>query len=209
MRSIETRQNKESTTLIWFDPRMEIAQDTDGTEQRLRQINDYVLFHENGDQCLMEAESIRCEKILLVVCGSLGLEIVPRINSLSQLEAIFIFCEKKSWYESSLLKYDKVVGVFVDFSAMCAAIRSKVHAVDKQMDISGFFSGQEKSFKDLVEESVDFRWFQLFTQVILHLPRDERAKSHMSSSCRQYYHANFDELQLINKFEQHYEKDQA
>jgi hypothetical protein len=143
MRSTETRQNKENTTLIWFDPRTEVRQETDDTERRLRQINDYVLFHENGDQCVMDAESIRYEKILLVACGSLGSEIVPRVNSLSQLEAIFILCEKKSQCESLLLKYDKVVDVFVDFDTLCAAIQRKVREVDKQMETSGFFTGKK------------------------------------------------------------------
>ena len=44
-------ENKESTTLLWFDPSIGTREDTDRTKQQLRHINDYVIFHTNPDQC--------------------------------------------------------------------------------------------------------------------------------------------------------------
>jgi hypothetical protein len=50
-------ENKENTTLIWFDPNTGSREDTAQTKQRLRHINDYVKFHTDLEQCVTFIQS--------------------------------------------------------------------------------------------------------------------------------------------------------
>ncbi len=48
--NITNDENKESTTLLWFDPNIGSREDTKRTKQELRLINDYVIFHTDLEQ---------------------------------------------------------------------------------------------------------------------------------------------------------------
>ena len=62
--------NKEKITIIWFDCQIGVDQNANITVERLRQINDYLLFHKDLDECINEIKSIKHERILLITCGS-------------------------------------------------------------------------------------------------------------------------------------------
>jgi hypothetical protein len=49
-----------------------------------------------------------------------------------------------------------------------------------------FFIFDEYAYKDLTKQSSDFLWFQLFHDVILHLPNDEKAKKQMIEFSQKY-----------------------
>jgi hypothetical protein len=59
-------ENKESTTLVWFDPNIGSRDDTEQTKQQLRLINDYVIFHTDLPPYLTFIRSIDKEKIFLI-----------------------------------------------------------------------------------------------------------------------------------------------
>jgi hypothetical protein len=56
-------RNKESSTLIWFDPTIGSNEDTEHTQQQLRAINDYVIFHTDLAECIRSIQSTNTEKI--------------------------------------------------------------------------------------------------------------------------------------------------
>ena len=125
--------------------------------ERLRQINDYVLLYHDRDECMTGMQRIQNERILLVTCGPQASKIVSHVTSLALVEAVFIFCENRSECASLLRRCGKIVDKFVDFDILRTAIQERVCKVNKQMEISDFFIGTEKSFKDLIDETVDFR----------------------------------------------------
>ena len=71
LRSIPGRgKNLESSTLLWFDPSMQMFEDGEKTQEDLRAINDHVLFHTDIAQCVLEMEKIDKEMIFLITSGS-------------------------------------------------------------------------------------------------------------------------------------------
>ncbi|CAF0851961.1 unnamed protein product [Didymodactylos carnosus] len=62
------------------------------------------------------------EKILMIVTGGLGENIVPIIHGVSQLDSIFVFCHNKAVHEQWGKDWPKVKGVFNQIDAMCQAI---------------------------------------------------------------------------------------
>jgi hypothetical protein len=94
-----TGENKESITLLWFDPNIGSHQDTEKTKEQLRQINDYVKFYTDLELCVTYIQSIKSEKIFLITSGKRASYILPRISNLRQIDSIFIFCMKPERYQ--------------------------------------------------------------------------------------------------------------
>ena len=115
--SAATDENKENITLIWFDPNIGTREDIRTTMVRLREINDYVSFYTELDQCLNHIQSTYNEKIFLITSGRRALELLPHITTLRQIDSIFIFCMKKVKYEHLTNEYSKIVGIYVDFNS--------------------------------------------------------------------------------------------
>ena len=176
-------ENKESTTLLWFDPNIGSREDTEQTKQQLRHINDYVIFHTDLEQCVTFIQSINHEKIFLITSGSKASQLLPRVFSLHQVDSIFIFCMKKERYEHLLKEYAKTIGIYVNLDELCQSIREQIDLVDKQLQTFSFFDQHQKSTKNLSDESAAFLWFQLFHFVIAQLPRNEQAKKQMIEMC--------------------------
>lgn len=207
--SLSRGPNKENTTLIWFDSQVGIDKSTDSIIARLRQINDYLLVYDNLNRCVTDIKSIKSERILLVTCGSQASQLLLEVTPLSQIDAIFLFCMDKKKYQNLIDEYAKLVDIFTDLDSLCVSIQKQVRIVNKQLEVVNFVTNNEKSIKDLSEESIDFRWLQLSTHVALHLPRDQLAKTQMIDECRRYYRNNTYELQLIDQFEEKYNQDQS
>ncbi|CAF1288847.1 unnamed protein product [Rotaria sordida] len=207
--SLSRGPNKESITLIWFDHQIGTEKDTNIIIERLREINDYLLLHKDLNKCITEIKSIQNERVFLITCDSQASQIIPCVNSLSQVEAIFIFGVDKNKDQKLLDKHKKIVDIFIDLDSLCVAIQKYIRVIHKQLEIASFFTNNEKSIKNLFEDSIDFRWFQLLTHITLHLPRDQLAKTQMINICRRYYQNNTHQLNLIDEFEKEYDKDQA
>jgi len=109
---INAYENKENITLVWFDPNIDLNEDTKQTKQRLRQMNDYVVFHTELESCVAYLCSIEKETIFLISSGCFASQLLSRIISLTQIHSIFIFCVHKVKYEYLHLQYPKIVDVF-------------------------------------------------------------------------------------------------
>mgnify|MGYP001068459397 CR=1 FL=1 len=207
--SATPKENKENITLIWFEPKIGKYADTKRTQDKLRQINDYIIFYEDLQLCITYIQSAKDEKIFLITSGKQASEILPKVSHLQQVDSIFIFCMKIKRYEQLTNKYTKIIGIFNDLDQLCESIREQIHLVDQQIQTLNFFNQHEHSTKDLSKQSGQFIWFQLFKYVILRLPRDEKAKQEMIVTCRNYYRGNNNELKLIDHFEQQYRSQDA
>jgi tetratricopeptide (TPR) repeat protein len=202
-------ENKESISLIWFDPNIGSREDTEQTKQQLRLINDYVIFRTDLEQCISLIQSINNEKIFLITSGSRALELLPVISALSQIDSIFIYCMKIDRYQHLISDYSKTIGIYNNLNTLCTSIREQIDLVDKQLQAFSFFDQHQQSTKDLAQKPAEFLWFHLFNHIILRLPRNQQAKQQMINICRQYYRGNTKELSLIDQFDREYRSEEA
>ncbi|CAF1087918.1 unnamed protein product [Adineta ricciae] len=205
----QVSDNKESITLIWFDPTIGSHEDHERTKQRLREINDYVVFHIELDPCIAYIQTISKEKVFLVTSGAHALELLTQVHELPQVDSIFVFCMKKPKYEYLRDAYPKIVNIFTDRAVLCASILEQVSLLNKQLAAFSFFDQNQRAIKDLSKRSAEFLWFKLFNDVILRLPHNLEAKQEMIDACRHYYRGNFKEQTLIDEFERDYQPEQA
>jgi hypothetical protein len=163
------------------------------------------VFHTELKSCVTFIESIREEKIFVVISPSFTSEILFLLPHLEQIECIFIYCSKTDDYEYSLIEHPKIINICDNLDLLCSSIKEQIDFINQQHHRWTFFDRDYFKTKDLSKQSSDFIWIHLFRHVILHLRRDEQAKQQMIDSCRQHYQGNEKDLQLIDEFEDQYE----
>jgi hypothetical protein len=120
-----TRTNKEPTTsqfsgtnlesfaCLWLDQNINSTEDNLETQKELRQVINHLRTFNDGNQCEQYIQQVNHEKVVLIVSGSLGRQVVPRLHSLSQFSACYVFCQDKKANEQWASKYHKVVDLMV------------------------------------------------------------------------------------------------
>lgn len=100
--------------LIWLDRMCDSTEDNRRTQEKLREKIPYLRTFDECSSCLKYLrDDLAGEKVLLVASGSLGAEIIDRIQPLKCVLAVFVFCLDKERNELWAKNYSKVKGVFV------------------------------------------------------------------------------------------------
>jgi hypothetical protein len=101
--------NLESFSCLWLDHDVNSTEDNRETQQKLRQVINHLRTFSSGDECKEYIQRITHEKIVLIVSGSLGRQVVPRLHQLPQLSACYVFCQDKQANKQWASEYHKVV----------------------------------------------------------------------------------------------------
>jgi hypothetical protein len=165
-------ENKDNITLIWLDPNIDSSKDVETAMKRLREINDYVIFYTELDQCLMRIQSIQNEKIFLITSDVRANELLPSMMNLDQVDSIFIFSMNKCEKKHSLNEYVEIVDIYENLDSLCLSIEEQIKIVEKKLETFSIFDQCQNSTTDLTKQSVEFIWFQLLKNVIDHFPRN-------------------------------------
>lgn len=106
--ALDARRNLESFACIWLDQKIFTNDDNQQSLQRLRSVINHLQVFDQIDRCIDCIRTIIHEKIILIVSGSLGREILPAIHSLPQLSACYVFCGNVAANRQWSNKYRKV-----------------------------------------------------------------------------------------------------
>jgi hypothetical protein len=208
--SATQKPNFEGITLIWYDSQIDKTEDTKLTVEELRQINDCVILYSKQQQCVNYIQSVVNEKIFLITSGKEADAIISKIEQLKQVDSIFIFCFKIEKYQHLLEQYKKIVGIYCKRFTLIDSIKQNVEILQRHLNAFSFYNEHyEKATRDISKESAEFLWFQLFKDVLLQMPRSEKAKQELIDFSREYYHGNQKEHKNITEFEMSYEMDKS
>ncbi len=100
--------NLESFACVWLDQAVNSTEDNINTQKELRQVINHLQIFDNSDKCEQHIRQITQEKVVLIVSGGLGRQVVPRLHDLAQLSAFYVFCQDKKANELWANKYCKV-----------------------------------------------------------------------------------------------------
>ncbi|CAF5005594.1 unnamed protein product, partial [Rotaria sp. Silwood1] len=88
----------------------------------LRHIVDTVFTFYDPDQCIDYITDINNEKIFFIMSGSFGIDIVPLIYELQQIEAIYVFYCNTHTHEQWSKHYLKIRGVYNYIHSICCQL---------------------------------------------------------------------------------------
>ncbi|CAF0817847.1 unnamed protein product [Rotaria sordida] len=200
--------NLESFACLWLDQNINSTQDNLQTHKELRQVINHLRIFDNIDECEQYIRQITNEKLVLIVSGSLGQQLIPQLHDLPQFSACYIFCQDQKANEQWANKYHKVNGVFVERAKLIDKIskdqigRSKI---EDGASISVITSGSQS----LQARNAIFMWFQLFIEVLLRMHHKSNDRKEILDICKKSYKGNKQEMKIIDEFEKSYKAENA
>lgn len=95
------RDNYESYSCFWLDRDVNITEENCETQQKIREVINHLIIYSDLRSCESKIREIKNEKIIFIVSGSYGKEIIPRIHNLPQLLRCYVYCsnleENRKW----------------------------------------------------------------------------------------------------------------
>lgn len=122
-KAISTYDN--DSKLIWYDTSIRnYQQDDQYTVSQLYLVMKSIFMCTNEQNCLEYINEVYSKnKLFLIISGSIGENFLPKINDLSQINSIYIFCGRKTKHEVWAKKYVKIKGVFDDIIELCECLK--------------------------------------------------------------------------------------
>ncbi|CAF1136074.1 unnamed protein product [Didymodactylos carnosus] len=215
-----TFENIEDITLLWLDLNMNsttMTTDSKLTKESLQEVNNFVLFFTEKDECLNYIKNVKHEKIILVLSGSSSVsnnnELLQQCHLLRQIDSIFIFCMEKHKYESLLSNscYNKVIDICTEQDSLLQSIRKTIKLLEQQLTVFSLYNHTQKVARNLTTEAATFIWYRLLKDALQSMPSDVIAhgRQEMLDNCFKYYRNNKKELENIRQFEKSYNSSDA
>ncbi|CAM4923075.1 unnamed protein product [Rotaria socialis] len=205
MATFMIEENLETFSLIWLDASVNETQENIDAQHQLRTSINFLKTFDDADKCETYIKSLqRDDRVVLIASGRLGQIIVPRIHSLRQLAAIYVYCKDKKRNELWANQFKKVRGIIVLLDELISLIRSDQerrsrNKVDEPLPInlSNRNTKQEQSTNDL---SGQFIQSELLIDCLLQLSvLNDFEKYYSSERCLWWYTREAFLYRLMNK----------
>ena len=196
----------QNNLLVWLDGT--IDEQNDNCQKTIGQfrhvVNTIKPFTDSG-RCIHFLESMKDENAFMVVSGALGEQIVPRIHSMSQIDAIFVFCSNQSYHEKWAKNWWKVRGVFTQIQPVCEALKQAVDQFERNaVSISIMTASDALANKQLNQLDSSFMYTQIMKEILLTITFEQKHIQEFLQHSRQALSSDAKELDNINYFEKHY-----
>ncbi|CAF4731137.1 unnamed protein product, partial [Rotaria sp. Silwood2] len=123
-------QSLEIFCIIWLDNNIK-AKDNRDTEQKLRSIINRLKKFHDLEQCQKYIEQrSQNERIVMIVSGRLGREIVPSVHKIRQIVSIYVYCMDKERNKHWAVKFATVKAVVVELDELVSRIKGD-HKIQK------------------------------------------------------------------------------
>ena len=95
----QAKLDVQTKTLLWLDDSIQTTGEDTAAQQELRALDPNLKIFQSDIECesYIRAQSAQ-SLVVLIVNGSLGQKIVPRVQDLPQLVAIYIFCFSRDFH---------------------------------------------------------------------------------------------------------------
>ncbi|CAF3809044.1 unnamed protein product [Rotaria sordida] len=181
--------------LIWLDANIDESNDDfKHSLIHLRHIVASITTFTDPKECTNFLHEIQSEKVFMIVSGSLGQNIVPKIYTWSQVHSIYVFCNNRSVHEKWAKKILKIKGVHTEIESICEALKKDSARCDRAL-ISISFRGIDASFM----------YTQLIKEALLEIDDDDASDKKSIKDLAEYCRLQNDiATDEIEKFEREY-----
>jgi tetratricopeptide (TPR) repeat protein len=190
----------QNVLLIWLDHNIDEKHNNNcrnAIKQFRRVINNIYTFTE-CDPCVTFLSEINEEKVCIIVSGSLGQQIVPKIHSMSQLDSIFIFCDHRKHYKRWAKKWLKIKGVFTETTPIYEALQQSAKQCEHDAIGINFMS---------TKLDCSFMYSQIIKEILLTMEFNEQHIKQFINYSRKLFHENEHQLNNIKQFKQIYDEE--
>ncbi|CAF1515355.1 unnamed protein product, partial [Rotaria magnacalcarata] len=194
--------------LIWLDANAN-GKETRDTEKKLRSIINNLKKFQDVKQCQKYIEErSKNDRLVMIVSGQFGQEIVPSIHKLRQVISIYVYCfdkvRNKQWSD----KFTKIKAVVTELGELITRIKAdhKIHKiVEEPLCINIFTTGGTSA----TGVNGQFIFSQILIDCLLRLKTTTADKKELIDHCKQQYQGNTAELSNLREFREDYSPEKA
>jgi tetratricopeptide (TPR) repeat protein len=196
----------QNVVLIWLDSNADDNnEDCRNTVVQLRRVVNDINTFGDGEQCIQFINTINDNKVCMIISGSLGEHIVPRVHNMSQVDSIFIFCGNKKYHEQWTKQWSKIKGVFTEIIPICEALKQASQQCEQNaISISFVATGGDATSKNLDRLDPMFMYTQIMKEILLNIDFQQKHFQEYIDYCRDVFEDNKDELTNVDKFKRNY-----
>ena len=196
----------QNVLLIWLDTNIDIKnEDCGNTVTQLRRVVNDINTFTDGEDCIQFIDTINDNKVCMIISGSLGQHIVPRVHNMSQVDSIFIFCGNKKYHEQWTKEWSKIKGVFTEITPICEALKQASQQCEQNaISISFVPTSGDASSKNLDRLDPMFMYTQIMKEILLTITFEQQHFKEFIDYCRQIFDDNEEELENVNKLKRSY-----
>jgi hypothetical protein len=201
----------QNVVLVWIDGTIDLS---DNNWQRMldemKAAVSTIKAFTCSDECHNYLRTMEKTRAFVISSGSLGRDIVPKIHGLTQVDAIYIFCDDISRHTVWTREWVKIKGVHTILRPIREAIEASVKHINyNDIAISFVSPGQLDSTNNLDQLEPSFMYTQLFKNAFLAIEYDNETKAKFVAYCRDYFRHNPSELMIVNEFATAYKPNKA
>ncbi|CAF1424454.1 unnamed protein product [Adineta steineri] len=194
-------QRMQNVLLIWLDNTIdENNADCSNTIKQLKRVVDNVITFTDRAQCFKFIQTMKNNKVYIVVSGSLGKYTMPYVHDMSQVNTFFIFCNNQECHIQWAKEWPKIKGVSTDITSICEALKRVVYQCE-QDDIPISFVASNKKLDQL---DPSFMYTQILKEILLTINFEDKHIKEFTTHCRDIYADNEHDLHNIEKLEREY-----
>lgn len=195
--------------VIWLDANVNDADDVyQNSINRLQRMTTSIHTFTNINDCTQFLNTIKGEKILMVVSNEFINHIWPRIKSMPQVHSVYIISQNGEAQNLPNIESDKIKGIFSKVEPVSGSVKRDNSDYKQDSLIMSVIPSMKYTKKDLKKLNRLFIYWMMVKIITLHLnyERDahkEALKNLVEFSRHQYFN-DADQLKIIEEFEQNY-----
>ncbi len=110
---LDENSDVQTMSLVWLDDTIKTSEEDTAAQQELRTFDPNLKLFQNDTECENYIRSQSDQScIILIVNGKLGQQIIPRIQDLPQIIAIYVFCFNIEFHQKWTKDIAKVFVIF-------------------------------------------------------------------------------------------------
>ncbi|CAF1425373.1 unnamed protein product [Rotaria magnacalcarata] len=214
---IKNSASPEYSALIWLDANLDESNEFyHDSLIKLRRIAKIIYTYNLMDKCVDFFSRTKHEKVFMIVSGTLGQEIVPRLHPVPRLAAVYIYCQNRLKHAQWSKKWMKVKGVYTDLTPIYESLKLDMRYYDRNSSEFNFAPTGDILNLKLNQLEPSFMYTRLLKEIILKLKLklDEQYREDFAKYCREMKSEIFEMidqpepeseyLKTIAKFESEY-----
>jgi len=204
--------NLETFSIFWLDAQVNTTEDNRNTQLKLREIINHLKTFDDQGECHQRILSLSQEdRLVLIVSGRCGRQLVPQIHHFRQVSSIYIYCMDKKANEQWAKDFIKIKGVIVELKDLIHVIKQDQKGrVKSEEPLSiNIFNSSNKADQSTTGLNGNFVHSLLLIDVLIRMKSIESDKQQLIQLCKKEYENNQKELVFVGEFEKDYRSDKA
>ncbi|CAF0878419.1 unnamed protein product [Adineta steineri] len=201
--SEQRRRMLQDYLLIWLDEYMdETNQDYKNTLKQIQTITDNVNVFNYRDECIDFLSDAEDINFFLIVKDTMAQQIMPLITDIPQLDSVYILSDIEILDEEWTKKWNKIKSIHTNINSLCQPLQLGIKHCNQDLIAVSFIMVNEMGSTDKLNQlEPTFMYTQIFKDILLDMEYSTQAITDFATYCRQN---NSGSLINIDRFEKEY-----